>query len=123
MRGGGVRLLRKAGAGRLHLVEAVGGDQRREDRHDEEQDDDGRPGVEQPLRGSLSLPDLPHEAPGAGQPPGTGWGGGARLRHCCRVGGHQYLTRGSMKAFARSMRSETSTTASAKTVMMPCTAM
>ena len=45
------------------------------------------------------------------------------LRGRCRVDCHQYLTRGSMNAFARSIISETRTTASANTVMIPCTAM
>src|SRR5215203_7298474 len=103
MGGVGRALLREVGAAARDLIEAVGGDQRREDREDHEDGDDDHPGPEDRLRDPLRLADRSQPTR---QPQAL----------------HPYLTRGSMKALIRSISSETMTTATANTVTMPCTA-
>src|SRR5215213_7412386 len=126
MRARGRLLLGEVHAPRRGVGEAVGGDQRREDRKDDEQQDDGHAGVEDPLRHTARRPDLGDEPPEPRQAPGLERGSGGRTGRQ-RCGGnllerHEYLTLGSTNALRRSIRTETNTTASAKMVMIPCTA-
>ena len=84
------------------LGEAVGSDQRREHRADDETGGDDQPGDEHPASQPRGLPE--------------------RLGEELEELPHQYLTRGSMSALTMSTRRLISTTATAKMVMMPWTA-
>ena len=102
MRAVGRPLLWEAHAVRRHLVEAVGGDPRCEDREDDEEHHDDHAREEDPAGHAGRLEEGLEDA----------WASSS-----------QYLTLGSMKALMRSITSEMTTTARAKTVMIPWTAM
>ena len=112
----GVRRRRELGEAmpvRLVLVERIRRDDRREQReHDEEEGDRGTRPEHRPGE-AASLPDGLERAAHRRQ---------EALAARMSPRGHQYRILGSMYAFRKSMRTLIATTTSAKTTMMPCTA-
>src|SRR5947207_810082 len=94
------------------LVEAIGREKRCEDREQDEHEREPRACPEHPARHTARSGDGPERPPDPDRPP----------LEAHRRGRHQYRTRGSMNAFAKSMTMLAATTTSAKTTTMPCTA-
>src|SRR5699024_10271923 len=131
----GRQLRTEVAFGGAELVEAVGGDERGEDRADEHDRAQHEPGDEHAALQADRLPQMgddrqPRE-PGLLGPvvdgEGRGTGSGGRLgggigRLWILWSGHQYLTRGSMKAARTSTMKVVIATMTARNTTIPCTA-
>src|SRR5690606_28730357 len=112
------RLAREVPVGAAQLVGVVGREQRREDGHEDERGADDEAGDEHPALQADAAAQLPHD--GEPLPAGLVSCGAGQDRLGC--GGHQYLTRGSMRAARTSTTKFVTATMTASSATIPWTA-